>query len=678
MSERSFRREHQRRVAATRRREANRARRVTAAAVAAGAFALVAPAASSAANFVVNTTAAGGTTCDPNDTTVDCSLPDAVSQANSNTEADTITFASSLSGQTITLNTPPYGGPIAVNEQNGNPLTITGPGAENLTVDGNGSSYVFDVQSTGGETGLTISGLTITNGSGQGAGAIRTARGTRFNLEQSVVSGSTATGASDINGPIIYYAAAGGGLTNSGTTHISGSVFTGNHSETSPYGPYGGGAIDNLGKLTIDGSTITQNEAFGAGGGVFNGVTKYPTALTITDSLISDNAAPYGAGVGGFDPPFAGTKYGSSHNTIENTTITGNTALGDPGRTSGAGIGLKYVGGADNWTISHTTITGQKTAAYGGGLSLGRVGGHVTLIDSTISGNESTYVGGGAFVSGYAQKYPSAVQFQNSTIASNDTGYAGGGIYLGGSDEVGPNGPKYPVHQTMGSTIVADNTAGGDPNDLDEVDQSGGDFFPGGGFDMSFSLVEHPGTAVITGMPPESNIFGVDPQLGDLADNGGPTPTQLPAITSPVIDKGNAPSGLTTDQRGDPRTAGGGTDIGAVELPAGPPGPPPPSGGGGTKVGTLKKKHKKRRRVIRTKNKVAKVRLTFRTSNTGVTFQCSVDGGAFSPCKSPFVAKLASAPGKGKKHKIAIKQVDAAGNQVGNVRVFKFRVVLKD
>jgi hypothetical protein len=39
---------------------------------------------------------------------------------------------------------------------------------------------------------------------------------------------------------------------------------------------------------------------------------------------------------------------------------------------------------------------------------------------------------------------------------------------------------------------------------------------------------------------------------------------------------------------------------------------------------------------------------------------------------------VSAAPGKGKNHNVAIKQVDAAGNQVGNVRVFRFRVVIKD
>jgi hypothetical protein len=79
----------------------------------------------------------------------------------------------------------------------------------------------------------------------------------------------------------------------------------------------------------------------------------------------------------------------------------------------------------------------------------------------------------------------------------------------------------------------------------------------------------------------------LDAQLGPLADNGGPTLTQMPAVTSPVVDFG-APSGcpidddglpgtpdvpLLTDQRGAPRPRDGDgdgfarCDAGAVEVP---------------------------------------------------------------------------------------------------------------
>src|SRR4051794_27654902 len=105
MSERSFRRENERRIAAAKRRESRRAHKAAAAAVAVGAFALGAPAASSAANSVVNDSGTASGVCVPNSTPAGCTLPDAVDQANANTEDDVITFDSSLSGSTIDLST---------------------------------------------------------------------------------------------------------------------------------------------------------------------------------------------------------------------------------------------------------------------------------------------------------------------------------------------------------------------------------------------------------------------------------------------------------------------------------------------------------------------------------------------------------------------------------------------
>ena len=76
-----------------------------------------------------------------------------------------------------------------------------------------------------------------------------------------------------------------------------------------------------------------------------------------------------------------------------------------------------------------------------------------------------------------------------------------------------------------------------------------------------------------------TDLTNTNPQLGPLADNGGPTMTMALAGTSPALDKGKAASGMTTDQRGKPRpvdlpgipaAAGGdGSDIGALELGSG-------------------------------------------------------------------------------------------------------------
>ncbi len=69
------------------------------------------------------------------------------------------------------------------------------------------------------------------------------------------------------------------------------------------------------------------------------------------------------------------------------------------------------------------------------------------------------------------------------------------------------------------------------------------------------------------------NIYGKDPLLGPLADNGGPTPTHALLPGSPAIDHGSS-GGLATDQRGLPRIfnfpayfdAADGSDIGTYEL----------------------------------------------------------------------------------------------------------------
>src|SRR5437773_7884855 len=76
------------------------------------------------------------------------SLRQAISDSSS---GDTINFDSSLNGQTITLTS----GELLINKN----LTITGPGADQLAINGNAASSVFHIKS-----GVTISGLTITNG----------------------------------------------------------------------------------------------------------------------------------------------------------------------------------------------------------------------------------------------------------------------------------------------------------------------------------------------------------------------------------------------------------------------------------------------------------------------------------------------------------------------------------
>ena len=64
-------------------------------------------------------------------------LREAIASANAQPGADTITFASNMQGQTITLG----GTQLTITDS----VTITGPGADLLTVDANNASRIFNV-----------------------------------------------------------------------------------------------------------------------------------------------------------------------------------------------------------------------------------------------------------------------------------------------------------------------------------------------------------------------------------------------------------------------------------------------------------------------------------------------------------------------------------------------------
>ena len=126
-------------------------------------------------------------------------------------QGDTIDFAPSLDGQTITLTS----GELLINKN----LTIAGPGAGELTVSGNHASRVFEVAK--GVKSATLSGLTISNGQAAVAGGILN-DGT-LTLSGSTLSDNTAAGS-------IYVAGSGvgGGIENDGTLTVSGSTLSGN------------------------------------------------------------------------------------------------------------------------------------------------------------------------------------------------------------------------------------------------------------------------------------------------------------------------------------------------------------------------------------------------------------------------------------------------------------------
>ena len=335
----------------------------------------------------------------------------------------------------------------------------------------------------------------------------------------------------------------GGGIINSGILTISNSTISGNSAIFGGGENGNGGGISNVGTLTINNSTISGNLANGGnsiinsgnGGGISNVGT-----LTISNSMISGNSTQGGdgngnGGNGGGINNFADV--GNATLTINNSTISGNLANGG----NGGGIRNFADTGAVTLTVSNSTISGNFASQSGGISNFADIGNAtLTINNSTISGNSASGEIGGIFNNGI-------LTISNSTISENSSGFSSnhGGIF---------NNGNIPV--SLRSTIVANNDAAlGTDDDLS------------GSFRVEYSLIRSRASATIVESVPGSNLYGVDPHLGPLAENGGPTLTHALLAGSPAINRGSNPMPHSFDQRGLGFVrAVGRTDIGAFEV----------------------------------------------------------------------------------------------------------------
>ena len=232
------------------------------------------------------------------------SLRQAIADAHN---GDTIDFG--VTG-TITLST----GELLVDKS----ITISGPGSDNLTVDGNHASHVFHV--SGGVT-ATVAGLSITNG-GESPGA-----GGGIYNDHSTLAIDHCT-VSDNLGSV------GGGVYNDGysgiaTLTVTNSTFSGN-SVGAPYMVGSGGGIYNNGSygsatLTIANSTFSGNSAGYHGGGIYNG----SGMVTIRHTIL--NAGAWGENLSNAYGSMSSLGYNlSSDNGGGSLTATGDQINTDP------------------------------------------------------------------------------------------------------------------------------------------------------------------------------------------------------------------------------------------------------------------------------------------------------------------------------------------------------------
>ncbi|MCX6400533.1 MAG: putative Ig domain-containing protein [Propionibacteriales bacterium] len=359
------------------------------------------------------------------------------------------------------------------------------------------------------------------------------------------------------------------------TTVRNGSVFADNTSQS-------GGAVYNSGTLTVKESVLRSNDASALGGALFNGsgtAADTPKA-TLTDAVVEDNTSAFvGGGV---------VNATNATLTVTGGRIDGNSAVG------GGGVVVADVSTA---TIDGTQINDNVATGSGGGGLLNS--GNSTVRNATFDGNEAIYVGGtsgigGAIYNGSnTANVVSKLDLEASTLSHN-RGYGGSALVgystngatstttidrstISGNVSSSVFGAIEQVAQpmTITNSTITDNvaTGAGGAGALATSGPTGirGTVFAGNtpsacAGSTTTTITNNGANHAGPGNAGCGPTPGVDPQLSALADNGGPTLTQLPSRSSVLLDKIAGPcGGDAVDQRGLVRPSGAKCDIGAVE-----------------------------------------------------------------------------------------------------------------
>jgi hypothetical protein len=425
---------------------------------------------------------------------------------------DTITFASGglTGGQTITLTSGSLVPTVNV--------TITDAGAPAVSIV-SATSRIFDfpLSSPSTLTAVTIQDLTLngTANDGTTGGAIHIATISAFSL---TIDSCNITGT----------LAGAGAATRGGAVSV-----TGLNDSLSVTNCAIGGTVSTV-------NTVSNNDA----GALYVATNQ---TVSVTSSTLSGNVT------GSTTSNEGGAVYQNSGTlNLTNCTLSGSSA--------GRGGGFYQQGGTAN--LTSCTISGNTATSNGGGVYLGK--GTLNLTNCTIANNTAGNQGGGIsawFHSSNGTGGTSATNLTNCTISGN-TAATAAGLYAGYIK------PTTGINPTGKNTVTAKNTiiagsvvrkTGGvitDSNESINASNSLFDTTPTTGAGMTLN-----GTNA-------NNLFGMNPMLGSLQNNGGSTPTLALQSGSPAIDAGSntLAAALTTDQRGFNRFVNGTADIGAYEF----------------------------------------------------------------------------------------------------------------
>jgi hypothetical protein len=314
----------------------------------------------------------------------------------------------------------------------------------------------------------------------------------------------------------------------------------------------GGGMYLAGGSVTLNNDSLSNDNAGGGNGG--NG--------GISNAV--HPAGPGGAGAGG------GVYLAAGSVTLNSDTLSGNHAgggnggdgdyvwtggngvkQGGPGASGGAGSGAGVYLAAGAVTLTNDTLSSnQAGGGNGGNGGGGGATGYGGIIPAGPGGPGGAGSGGGLYVA------EGTATLNDNTLSSNQ---AGGGKYGNGGSAAAAFGGGIDNAAGAGAlqiydTIIAGDTASTADPDLD-----------GSVTSLGHNLIGNStGGSGFAG----SDLVNINPQLGPLQNNGGPTETMALLPGSPAIDAGDNTNAPACDQRGPgfPRIFDGTIDIGAFEV----------------------------------------------------------------------------------------------------------------
>jgi len=545
------------------------------------------------ATFTVNSTLDNLTSGDGKLT-----LREAITRANTRPGADAIVLPAGTFG--IELKASGEDGNATGDFDIKDTLTIQGAGNGRTFVDGKQFDRVFDILGTAPNSiRVVLSGLAVRGGNVTGSGGGIRVGNADLVVRYSVVADNQAsqTGGGITNrdalgtGDVTLYrttVARNVAALNGGGVFLGGSLLTVKNSTVrhNVAGAFGGGLFVTT--ATLINSTVSGNVDTDGGGGI-NAVT-----ATLTNCTVSGNRTEgRGGGMLGITATLtrstvSGNMAGAEGGGISATTatLTNSTVNGNSAGTLGGAIR------ATTATLTRSTVSGNMAGTNGGGINAVTA----TLVGSTISRNAARFDGGGIYT-GTATLNNCTVSdntaedgggmlaltanLTSCTVSGNFAGFEGGGIRLDtgtltnctvvenlANTGGGLFNDSFSGVSILRNTIIALNLvrSGGSGPDL------GGDVYTSLGHNLIGNITG--GTGFTDGINDDivgTSLNPIDPKLGPLANNGGPTQTHKLLAGSPAIDAGDNLVVELTDQRGRSRRRDGNgdgrsvADIGAFE-----------------------------------------------------------------------------------------------------------------